>query len=249
MKHVRERIRINGVPISEDIFTKRFFEVWNKIPHNPTPLLDIPRYLQLLTLTSYHVFLSEEVDVAIYEAHLGGEFDATNIVKNPIVTAITSIEMDHVRLLGPSIQDIAWHKAGIFKSGALAFSTTQLPDVAVVLDGRAKERGTVLEFIGIDPSLPNNAESLKPLVQRFNCSLALKVVRAWLECRGPRAQLTVDDVASGVQSFFWPGRFHKIIEGSFQWFLDGAHTDASVKHAVQWYASNLKQQRKWVLRT
>ena len=71
--------------------------------------------------------------MAIYETHLGGEFDATNIINVPIVTAVTSIAMDHVRLLGPGIEDIAWHKAGIFKSGSLAFSTLQEDAAAIVL--------------------------------------------------------------------------------------------------------------------
>lgn len=121
MKCIRERIRINGELISEELFARRFFEVWDKLPGRATPLLDIPRYLQLLTLTSYHVFITENVDVAIYETHLGGEFDATNIVKSPTITAVTSIAMDHVKLLGPTIENVTWHKAGIFKAGSLAF--------------------------------------------------------------------------------------------------------------------------------
>ena len=107
MQNIRERIRINGEAISEDLFTKRFFEVWERLPSRATMDLDIPRYLQLLALTSYHVFIEEKVDVAIYEAHLGGEFDATNIVERPVVAVVTPIAMDHVRLLGPDIEKIA----------------------------------------------------------------------------------------------------------------------------------------------
>lgn len=115
MKNIRERICINGEPISEELFTRRFFEVWDKLPNRATPLLDIPRYLQLLTLVSYHVFIMKNLDVAIYETHCGGEFDATNIVRNPIITAVTTIAMDHMNLLGSTIEKITWHKAGIFK--------------------------------------------------------------------------------------------------------------------------------------
>ena len=67
----------------------------------------------------------EKVDVAVCETHSGGEFDATNVIKAPIVTAITSIAMDHVKLLGPTIEDIAWHKAGIFKFGSSLFDTSR----------------------------------------------------------------------------------------------------------------------------
>ena len=244
MRNIRERIRINGKPIAEEVFAKRFFEVWDKLPDHATPLLDIPRYLQLLALTSYHVFIMEEVDVAIYETHLGGEFDATNVVRNPVVTAVTSIAMDHVRLLGPTIEKIAWHKAGIFKAGSMAFSTVQLPAVTTVLQERAAEKGVVLESVGIDPALPTNAAALKPKVQRLNCSLAFTIVRAWLEAKA-QTIITCDDLKRGIENFSWPGRFQQITERNFQWFLDGAHNELSVQHAVQWYAEIISENRRY----
>ncbi|MCJ1251367.1 hypothetical protein MMC30_008600 [Trapelia coarctata] len=247
MKNIRERIRINGEPISEGLFTRRFFEVWGKLPDRATPMLDIPRYLQLLALVSYHVFILEKVDVAIYETHLGGEFDATNIVRNPVVTAVTSIAIDHVRLLGPTVEDIAWQKAGIFKAGSLAFSTRQLPAVTTVLQKRAAEKGVVLEFVDIDSALPTDAASLKPKVQKLNCSLAATVVRAWLRIKAPKAQsiMASDCFTRGVHNFSWPGRFQQITEQGFQWFLDGAHNDSSVQHAVQWYAETTSQNPRY----
>jgi len=241
MKNIRERIRINGESISKELFTKRFFEVWDKLPDRATPLLDIPRYLQLLALTSFHVFLLEKVDVAIYKSHLGSKFDATNIVRNPVVTAVTSIAMDYVKLLGPTIKNIAWHKAGIFKPGSLAFSAFQLPAIATVLQKRAAEKGVILEIIDINSALPTNAVSLKPKAQRLNCSLALIVVRAWLRVKAPEAQniLASDSLTRGVKDFFWPGRFQQITERRFQWFLDGAHNELSIQHAVQWYTETV----------
>ena len=189
----------------------------------------------------------EKVDVAIYETHLGGEFDATNVVRNPIITAVTSIAMDHVRLLGPTVENIAWHKAGIFKAGSLAFSTFQLPAVTTVLQERAAEKEVVLEFIGIDSALPTNVASLKPKVQRLNCSLAFTVVRAWLRAKAPEAQsiMTSDDFTRGVENFVWPGRFQQITERNIQWFLDGAHNELSAQHAVQWYAETASENRRY----
>ena len=122
MKTIRERIRINCEPISEELFTGYFFEVWDKLPRQASDLLDVPRYLQLLALLSFHIFIKERINVAIHETHFGGEHNATNVVQNPTVTGITTTGMDHVKLLGPSIEIIAWHKAGIFKLGSPAFS-------------------------------------------------------------------------------------------------------------------------------
>jgi folylpolyglutamate synthase len=65
-----------------------------------------------LTLLSVHAFIKEGVDVTDYETHSGGEYDATNILKST-VTGITTLGIDHVKALGPTLEDIAWHKAGI----------------------------------------------------------------------------------------------------------------------------------------
>ena len=223
----------------------RFFEIWDKLPDHATASLDIPRYLQLLALLSFHVFIEEKVGVAIYETHLGGEFDATNIIRTPIVTAITSIAMDHVKLLGPTIEKIAWHKAGIFKPGSLAFSTFQERAVTMVLQQRATEKRVVLEFVGVDSTLPTNATALKPKVQRTNCSLALAVVRAWLSVKAPEAQSHMKDIRTrGVELFSWSGRYQQINDRNCQWFLDGAHTELSVQYAVEWFAETASEKPK-----
>lgn len=245
MKNIRERIRINDEPISKEHFRTRFFDIWDKLPDQATPSLDIPRYLQLLALLSFHVFIEEKVDVAIYETHFGGEFDATNIIRAPLVTAVTTIAMDHVKLLGPTIQRIAWHKAGIFKSGSLAFSTLQEPPVATVLQQRAAEKDVVLEFVGIDSALPANATALKPKVQKINCSLALAVVRAWLSVKAPKGQSSMEDnITRGIEQFSWPGRYQQINDQNCQWFLDGAHNELSLQYAVEWFAETATKNQK-----
>ena len=65
------------------------------------------------------------MNVAIYKTHFGGEYDAINVIRMPIITAVISIVMDY-KLLGPIIEKVAWHKAEIFKSGSITFSTFQL---------------------------------------------------------------------------------------------------------------------------
>jgi hypothetical protein len=102
----------------------------------------------------------------------------------------------------------------------------------------------VLEFVGVDPQLPDNISSLEPNVQKLNCSLALVAVRAWL-WREAGTVLTNENAITGIRSFPWPGRFQTIAEESFEWYLDGAHTEASIKHAVGWYANNLDRQQRW----
>lgn len=68
-----------------------------------------------MTLMALHVFLDKKVDATILEVGVGGAYDSTNIVPNPIVTGITTLGIDHINVLGKTIQAIAWQKSGIFK--------------------------------------------------------------------------------------------------------------------------------------
>ena len=242
LRCIRERIQINEQLIPEDLFTKYFFEVWDCLSSQDSQITvgkyGMPRYLQLLALVAFHTFIREAADAAIWETHHGGEYDATNFIRGPVVTGITSIGMDHVEQLGPTIENIAWHKAGILKSGAPGFSAHQDPSITAVLQARAKEKQVELGFVDVNPSLPADARALQTLAQQTNCSLALALAGAFLKrkARPETSCLTSSDILDGINKFSWPGRFEIILEGRNEWFLDGAHNELSVKHAVEWFA-------------
>lgn len=197
-----------------------------------------PRYLQLLALLAFHTFIRERVQAAIFETHHGGEYDATNVIPQPIVTAITSLGMDHVAQLGPTIEDIAWHKSGIFKPGVPAFSAPQDPGPVEVMRRRAEEKNALLKFVSINRKLPVNKKVLAVPVQRINCSLALEVARSFLQAKASECVIDDDLIREGVENFNWPGRFEIIQDGPIQWFLDGAHNPLSLRQAARWFADN-----------
>lgn len=141
---------------------------------------DAPRYLQVLALGSFHAFMKERVDVAIYETHQRGEYDATNVIPKHIVTAVTPIDEDHMHQVGPSLENVAWHKAGIFKSGGPALSAPQQGAVATVLQKPAAKKGVTLESVEVCSDLPADAPQLKPEVQLLNFSLARAVSNSLL---------------------------------------------------------------------
>lgn len=243
-----ERIRINFEPLSQEKFARYFFEVWGRLlEQNGGNASALPRYLQLLLLVALHAFISEGVEAAIIETHHGGEFDPTNVISRPVATVITSLGMDHVEQLGPTIENIAWHKAGIFKRGAHAFSAPQeSADAVEVLRSRAADRGVSLQFVSVGESLlPGGSEKLKPAVQALNCSVALAAVRYFLGKIAARdgcedgGVLTENDIRLAVEGFSWPGRFQLIIEGQHQWYLDSAHNDMSVSKASEWFIESL----------
>lgn len=241
LKHLRERIQINERPIRKEEFTSYFFEVWDTLfPAESAaglPKSDRgPKYLQLLATIAFHTFIKENVDVAIFETHHGGEFDATNVVQSPAAVGITSLGLDHVAQLGPTIEDIAWHKAGIFKHGTPAFSVPQKNSCARVLEQRATEKQVQLKFVPAEVTVGNfNARVLGVSVQKMNCSLALALVDAYLQRTGSKQLLNSSDIDKGIEAFHWPGRFEILRTGSMLWYLDGAHNELSVREAAEWY--------------
>ncbi|KIK08352.1 hypothetical protein K443DRAFT_1459, partial [Laccaria amethystina LaAM-08-1] len=87
---VRERIRIDGAPLSEVQFAKHFFEVWDRLKENDTRAMEktppMPGYFRFITLLAFHAFLEGKVNAAILEVGVGGTYDSTNIVPKPVVT-------------------------------------------------------------------------------------------------------------------------------------------------------------------
>lgn len=203
-----------------------------------------PRYLQLLALLAFHTFINEEVEAAVFEVHHGGEYDATNVIQSPIVTGITSLGMDHVAQLGPTIESIAWHKSGIFKSSAPAFSVPQEPGCTEVMRQRALDRGTRLTFVTASDCFPTNNRLLSVPVQRLNCSLALELTKAFLRAKAPDHTITNEDIRHGVDHFSLIGRFEIIDEGKLSWYVDGAHNILSLEQVAEWFGTNVSNKHK-----
>jgi dihydrofolate synthase / folylpolyglutamate synthase len=127
IKDFRERIRINGEMISEQFvidFVAKTKEVSNAIK---------PSFFELTVAMAFDYFASQKVDIAIIETGLGGRLDSTNII-TPILSIITNIGLDHVQILGDTIQKIAVEKAGIIK-----------PNVPVVIGEYTNETKPIFE--------------------------------------------------------------------------------------------------------
>lgn len=240
---VRERIRINSEPISEELFAKYFFEVWNALESSAAKealgLEHKPPYFRFLTLMSFHVFMQENVDAAIYEVGVGGELDSTNIIDKPTAAAITTLGIDHVHTLGETIDLIAWHKAGIIKSGCPVFTTEQLPEAMKVLEKRAEEKGVKLTKVTQSSSLQDVALLPDEDFQKKNASLAIELAYSVLN----KLEVTVDghddrlptQFVEGLENLVWRGRCETKVTGPQHWHLDGAHNEQSLEVACRWF--------------
>lgn len=251
---VRERIRVGAAALSEASFARYFFEVSDALTTPPSADLapqeaepgSRPIYARYLTLMALHVFLREGVDVAVVETGVGGEYDATNIVARPAAAGISTLGIDHVFVLGDTVDKIAWHKAGIMKTGCPAFAVEQpaFPSAEGVLRARADEKGVDLRVLGVDPRLAASGVQVRPdaAFQKRNASLAVALAEAALQRVDPEGfkrdeERLPAEFKDGIEQVVWRGRCEVKEEegGKLRWHIDGAHTTDSLKMAARWF--------------
>ncbi|KAI9682057.1 MAG: Folylpolyglutamate synthetase [Caeruleum heppii] len=254
LRFVRERIQINNQMLSEEQFARYFFVIWDRLEAAaakvglPTNTSAKPVYFRYLTLMAFHAYLAEGVDTAIIEAGIGGEYDSTNILTAPTVTGITSLGIDHTAMLGESIEEIAWHKAGIMKPGAEAFTAPQPAGAMEVLHRRANEKGVTLTVVPRHPDLEHITLGLAADFQKTNASLAIAIAAAHL-CRLGVPNIPADIAATsplpdrfrrGLETVRWGGRCETRRERGITWCIDGGHTMESIEVAGTWFADRVK---------
>lgn len=156
-----ERIRVDGHPISHDEvldFTDRF----RALPSFADGTLD-PSFFELATVMAFEHFARHKVDVAVIEVGLGGRLDSTNII-TPDVSVVTNISMDHMALLGDTLEAIAAEKAGIFKEGVPAVIGETVPETYPVFVSKAAEAGAPLIFAEETPAFSSYDKSSDAII-------------------------------------------------------------------------------------
>ncbi|KAF9008938.1 Mur ligase [Cyathus striatus] len=244
---VRERIRINGISISEEDFAQFFFEVWAKLEKNTKRELEstsiMPGYFRFLTLLAFHTFMKLGVDATVLEVGVGGTYDSTNIVPKPVVTGVTALGIDHISVLGRTLPEIAWQKGGIYKEGVPAFSVEQPIEGIEVLHQRAKELKASEFTIALPtPGISSIRLGLAGTHQQQNANLAVHLVRSFLRQRGHLQDISPlpPPFIRGLENAKWPGRCQTVSDSKrsfLTWYLDGAHTTESLECCVEWFVS------------
>lgn len=125
LEHVRERIRIQGKPVSEELFEKYGQACRNKIKQAGIQ----PTYFEFLTFLALNIFENESMDIAIFEAGLGGRLDSTNAIPR-IGAILTSISLDHQNYLGDTLLKITKEKLPILENAPFAIVSKQEPEIA-----------------------------------------------------------------------------------------------------------------------
>ena len=151
---IRERICVDGEPLSADRFADAYDEVKPYLALVDQGQPAALSFFEVLTAMAFAVFADAPVDVAVLEVGVGGTWDCTNVADGA-VAVVTPISIDHVRYLGNTVQSIAGDKAGIIKPGAVAVLAQQPLDAAEVLLRRAAEVGATVAREGLEFGVTN----------------------------------------------------------------------------------------------
>ena len=208
----RERILIDGRPASEDAWLRGANEILANFPD-----ADNLTYFEFLTLLALLIFRESNVQTYILEAGLGGKNDATSSL--PVdARCFAPIAMDHAKIIGPRIEDIARDKSAVIDAGSFNFSAPQFPKAREILARAASD--ATLRFV--EPLSPRRMK-LQGDHQLANAALALECWKALFADADPGA---LDDA-------FIPGRLQFIREGEVEFILDGAHNPGATQNLAR----------------
>jgi dihydrofolate synthase/folylpolyglutamate synthase len=240
LEDIRERITLNGEPISEEFFRytyediKPYIDLVDEKSEHPLS------FFEVLTAMAYAAFADAPVDVGVIECGMGGEWDATNVIDSD-VTVMTPIALDHQEYLGDSIAEIAKTKAGIFRNGKPSILGHQTREAAEVLIRQSAScesiplrEGLDFELLRRDVAVGGQLLTIQGLGGRYediflplygrhqgsNATMALVAVEAFLG--GGAQQLDINSVRDGFAQVTSPGRL-EVMRRNPTVIIDAAH--------------------------
>lgn len=244
--HYTDQISINGESISEARLEALMADYQSLLEGEVVANLQGTTEFEIITALAYDYFASEQVDVAIMEVGMGGLLDSTNVCQ-PILTGITTIGLDHVALLGDTLEAIAEQKAGIIKQGMPLVTGRIAPEALTVIDRIAEEKDAPRLAYGTDYQVRHQESvvtgevfdytsavrqgrfqtSLLGLYQIENAGMAIALLDTFCQEDG-RELASNDFLGQALEETSWPGRL-EIVSRDPLMILDGAHNPHAIK--------------------
>ncbi|VNR55603.1 dihydrofolate synthetase [Streptococcus pneumoniae] len=244
--HYTDQISINGESISEARLEALMADYQSLLEGEAVANLQGTTEFEIITALAYDYFASEQVDVAIMEVGMGGLLDSTNVCQ-PILTGITTIGLDHVALLGDTLEAIAEQKAGIIKQGMPLVTGRIAPEALAVIDRIAEGKDAPRLAYGTDYQVCHQESvvtgevfdytsavrqgrfqtSLLGLYQIENAGMAIALLDTFCQEDG-RELASNDFLGQALEETSWPGRL-EIVSRDPLMILDGAHNPHAIK--------------------
>lgn len=241
-----ERIKINNKDISSFVFDRLTNEINNLALENNINLTEF----ELLTAVALYYFYQKNVEYVILEVGLGGLYDATNVINNPMVEIITTLDFDHTERLGETIEKIAVQKAGIIKNNSFVIVNEDNLGLEIISKIAKTRKTRVLTPKTIQIENSNNINyaiidnekikfNLLGIHQGKNLALALNAV----EC----LDFTVkkESIKKALENVCWIGRLEYKKEENI--LIDGAHNPSGMNTLVNFLEKNYDKENKIII--
>lgn len=249
---MNERIMIDGVPVSDEVFSEVFTQTLGAVKQMEAEGLEHPTFFEFLFGMGMLAFSQAEAEYVILETGLGGRLDATNSFEHPFLSVITSIGLDHTEILGDTIEKIAGEKAGIIKKGVPVFfdgsderSSRVIEETAENIEApwykMEKDALKIQEItdkhiaFSILDEYDNNTVwqvASTGIYQVMNAALAIRAMRYTF---GDKAEICKWQKV--VASVKWQGRMEEVLPGVI---FDGAHNLAAIRE----FTKSIRLQRE-----
>ena len=264
--HYTDQISINGESIPEDKLESLMADYQSLLEGEEVVNLQGTTEFEIITAIAYDYFASEQVDVAIMEVGMGGLLDSTNVCQ-PILTGITTIGLDHVALLGDTLEAIAEQKAGIIKQGIPLVTGRIAPEALAVIDRIAEGKDAPRLAYGANYHVSHQESvvtgevfdytsvvrqgrfqtGLLGLHQIENAGMAIALLDTF--CQEDGRELASNHLlAQALEETSWPGRL-EIVSRDPLMILDGAHNPHAIKALLATLQERFADYRKEILFT
>jgi len=250
-----ERIRINGVPIS-DMGVLNAYEAVKDVFAGDRE----PTFFEYTTAMAFHEFARSKVDWAIVETGMGGRLDATNIL-NPRLSIISNISLEHRQYLGNTIAEITAEKGGIIKQGIPVVTGVKQKEAVEVLKNIAQKQEAPLfrlgehfrvrknkssntfSYVGTGSTWENMKAGLQGNHQIENAALSLAACEI---LNRHDTNLNIEQIKEGLAKTDWPGRMEVVSQTPYV-ILDGAHNLMAARKLAKFISENLAKNKTTLL--
>lgn len=240
IERFNERVQINGKDIPDEALGRITGKIKEKADMMVEEGYEHPTTFEIVTAIGFMYFAEERVDYVILEVGLGGRYDSTNIIKKPLASVITTIDYDHIDILGDTLEKIAYQKGGIIKKDSIVISYPQekeaikvLRDIAMEMDAKfylspvenieiksISNSGARFDYKYKDYRIEDIEIKMIGEYQVYNASLAITTLFVLRE--NGLVAISDEEILEGLKNTKWAGRLEVLSERPI-FLIDGAH--------------------------
>ncbi len=238
-----ERIQFNNEPIPDEELAEIVTEIAPIVDSMEHPATEF----EVITAAAFLYYRRKNCDYVVLEVGLGGELDSTNIIKTPLLAIITAIDYDHMHILGNTIQEIAYAKAGIIKDNGTVLFYGEHPDALPVIEAACEKHHAALHIVdrstlregsydlhGQTFDYKDHKDMRLGLLGKYQMRNAATVIDAVELLRGKGVAISDEALRTGLKETVWPARFELLREDP-PFFVDGGHNPHGVRGTVETY--------------